>query len=74
MEATAESWSHTFTVDADNFDVLQQQELPTTGNTSVALRVTGSGIGLVQLSTEYYEDTETAESYHVTTVLTEHPA
>eukprot|EP00240_Pyramimonas_obovata_P000253 CAMPEP_0118924314 /NCGR_PEP_ID=MMETSP1169-20130426/2500_1 /TAXON_ID=36882 /ORGANISM="Pyramimonas obovata, Strain CCMP722" /LENGTH=1526 /DNA_ID=CAMNT_0006865411 /DNA_START=128 /DNA_END=4708 /DNA_ORIENTATION=+ len=67
VEATAGSWSHTFTVGADNFDVLQRQDVPTTGNTSVALRVTGAGIGLVQLSAEYYEDAESAEAYDVTT-------
>ena len=54
-------------MDGNNFDVLQRQDLPT-GSTSVALTVTGSGIGLVQLSADYYEDAETAESYDVTTV------
>ena len=58
---------------ADNFDVLQRQDVPTAGDTSVALTVTGAGIGLVQLSTAYYEDAETAESYDVTTVRSPAP-
>jgi len=59
-------FSETLTIDSANFDILQRRELPLGG--PVEITVSGSGVGLMQLTTMFHEDaSNTQASYSVDT-------